>query len=71
MSNYLEVRQRVQQLTPEEQLRLLEELTIYVHRHQAQPAQRSILELRGLGKAIWQGMDAQAYVDQERESWNG
>ncbi|MDA0735335.1 MAG: hypothetical protein O2909_12205 [Chloroflexi bacterium] len=31
----------------------------------------SILELRGLGKEIWEGIDAQEYVDQERNSWNG
>jgi hypothetical protein len=31
----------------------------------------SILELEGLGKAIWQGIDAQQYVDQERDSWTG
>lgn len=32
---------------------------------------RSITELRGLGKEIWQGQDAQEYVDQERDSWAG
>jgi hypothetical protein len=31
----------------------------------------SILELQGLGKAIWQGVDAQEYVNRERASWNG
>lgn len=31
----------------------------------------SILELRGLGKKIWQDIDAQEYVDQERASWGG
>lgn len=25
--------------------------------------------LRGLGKEIWQGLDAQEYVNQERDSW--
>jgi hypothetical protein len=29
----------------------------------------SITELRGLGKEIWQGQDAQEYVNQERDSW--
>jgi len=32
--------------------------------------QRSILELRGLGKEIWQGIDAQEYVDQLRNEWD-
>jgi plasmid stability protein len=29
----------------------------------------SILELRGLGKEHWQGIDATAYVQRERDSW--
>jgi PHD/YefM family antitoxin component YafN of YafNO toxin-antitoxin module len=41
-------------------------------RHRAMvQAQSSILELQGLGKEIWQNIDAQAYIDQERTSWNG
>jgi ABC-type phosphate/phosphonate transport system substrate-binding protein len=34
-------------------------------------SQRSIRELRGLGKEIWCHQDAQEYVDQERDSWAG
>ena len=30
----------------------------------------SILELRGLGKHIWQGIDPQPYVDELRDDWN-
>jgi plasmid stability protein len=29
----------------------------------------SILELRGLGKEYWQGIDAAAHVQNERDSW--
>jgi plasmid stability protein len=29
----------------------------------------SIMELRGLGKAVWQGVDAAEHVDRERRSW--
>jgi hypothetical protein len=32
--------------------------------------QRHLSELRGLGKDIWQGIDAQAYVDQLRNEWD-
>ena len=28
-----------------------------------------ITELRGLGKEVWQGIDAQEYVNAERDSW--
>ena len=30
---------------------------------------RSLLELRGLGKEIWEGVDPVEYIKQERNSW--
>ncbi|MCL1473206.1 hypothetical protein [Argonema antarcticum] len=71
MSNYTEVLKQARELTPEEQLKLINDL-ISVARHQvmARP-RRSILELRGLGKEVWKDIDAQEYVNQERDSWNG
>ena len=50
---------------------LLEELAALVRRQVTTRAWRSILELQGLGKEIWRGIDAQEYVDRERASWNG
>jgi hypothetical protein len=36
----------------------------------AQPARNhSLRELRGLGKEIWAGIDAQEYVHRERDEW--
>jgi hypothetical protein len=70
MSTYQEIRHQIENLTPDEQLHLLEELAALV-RHRALPQSRSILELEGLGKEVWQGIEAQSYVDQERDSWNG
>jgi hypothetical protein len=32
--------------------------------------ERSLLELEGLGAEIWQGVDAQAYVDELRKEWD-
>jgi hypothetical protein len=63
--------QQVENLTPDEQLRLLEELASIVRSRITQKPKRSIMELEGLGKEIWQGIDAQEYVNQERDSWNG
>ncbi len=68
---YYEVLSRVQRLTPADQLRLLEELAVLVRRQVTARPRRSILELQGLGKEIWWGIDAQEYVDRERASWNG
>lgn len=30
----------------------------------------SLLDLEGLGAEIWRGIDAQAYIDAERDSWD-
>jgi hypothetical protein len=32
--------------------------------------QRRLSELRGLGKEIWEGIDAQKYVNQLRNEWD-
>lgn len=42
-----------------------------VDRAVVKPARHSILELQGLGKEVWAGIDAQAYVDRERSAWAG
>jgi plasmid stability protein len=34
------------------------------------PTALSILELRGLGKELWQGINAADHVQRERESWD-
>ena len=71
MANYLEIRHQVESLTSDEQLRLLEDIAAIVRRRMISSPRRSIMELEGLGKEIWQGVDAQEYVDRERDSWNG
>ncbi len=71
MTTYQDIRNQVETLTPDEQLRLLEDLAVMVRRRMAQIPKRSIMELEGLGKDLWQGIDAQEYVNQERDSWNG
>ena len=35
-----------------------------------QAAPLSILELQGLGKEVWRGVDAARYVDKERRGWD-
>lgn len=70
-SAYYEVLSRAQRLTPSDQLRLLEDLAALVRRQVIPQRRRSIMDLQGMGKEIWSGIDAQEYVDQERDSWNG
>ena len=71
MSTLSDIRRQIRQLTVSDQLRLLEDLVVTVRQRVEAPPKHSILDLKGLGKEVWQSVDAQAYVDQERESWNG
>ena len=67
MSTQLTVEELVEaakMLTDEDRQRLVQALT-----RQGPERQRRIIELRGLGKEIWHGRDAQQYVDAERDSW--
>jgi hypothetical protein len=64
---YEEILERAKtELSPDERLRLAAELAV------AGPEKtRKITELRGLGKDVWRGIDPDAYVAQERDSWRG
>ncbi|ASC73535.1 hypothetical protein XM38_045020 [Halomicronema hongdechloris C2206] len=69
MTTYRDICCQVEELTPDEQWQLLEALAAIVRRRMTETPKRSILGLEGLGKDIWHGIEAQAYVDQERASW--
>jgi len=38
--------------------------------NKGEPSKRSILEFEGVGAELWQGVDAQDYVDQLRNEWD-
>ncbi len=61
----------VKHLSAVERLRLLE-MTVHDLALAApqDSKKRSILELRGLGKELWNGVDGQAYVDGLRKEWD-
>lgn len=70
--NIVEIYEKyVKPLPTVERLRLLE-MTVHDLALTAphEPQKRSILELRGLGREIWQGVDAQKYVDDLRGEWD-
>ena len=60
----------IQNLDAEEQLQLLEDLALII-RSKLFRKKHSILELKGLGKDLWSDIDAQEYVDKERDTWTG
>ena len=70
---YEEALNYARQLQTDEQLLLLQELAALVRQQitiTEQPL-HSFLELEGLGQEIWKDIDAQEYINQERDSWNG
>ena len=64
--------QHIKPLPETEQLRLVELIAHQLASAAAQKQQkpRSLLELEGLGADMWQGIDAQQYVDDLRQEWD-
>ena len=47
-----------------------QEVTSILEQALEAPEPLSILELRGLGKELWAGLDAAEHVERERRSWD-
>jgi hypothetical protein len=64
--------QHIKPLTPAQRLRLLAMVAQDLAAAQPEdaPPRRSLLELEGLGAEIWQGIDAQQYVNELRAEWD-
>ena len=65
--------QHIKLLLPAERLRLVELIAHDLVAQRAESAEkpkRSIMELHGLGKEIWEGIDAQEYVNELRKEWD-
>jgi hypothetical protein len=69
--SYSQLLAQARQLEPADQLRLLEGLATLLRQQLGHGSPQPITALRGLGREVWQGMDAQAYVDRERAAWDG
>lgn len=63
---------QIKQLSREEQLRLVAIIAggLALQEQATLAGTRSILELEGVGAELWQGVDAQAYVNQLRAEWD-
>ncbi|GAC1349648.1 MAG: hypothetical protein NVSMB27_24740 [Ktedonobacteraceae bacterium] len=64
-----EVLNQAQRLTPEDQLRLVEDLVANIRRQEFSSKKHSVMEFRGMGKELWKGVDVEKYIDEERNSW--
>ncbi len=47
-----------------------QEVTRIIEEAVAKPELLSVLDLKGLGKEIWEGRDAARHVAEERKSWD-
>jgi len=65
--------QHIKPLMPSEKLTLIEliarDLAMQNNQIAGNP-KHNIMELHGLGKEIWNGFDAQEYVNELRKEWN-
>ena len=68
---YRIVLNQIRQLSIDEQFQMLEDLAVMVRRGITRKPKHSILELKGLGKEVWEGIDVDEYIRQERGSWGG
>lgn len=62
---------QAQLLSPEDKARLVESLAADLRQSFENQRSHSIMELKGLGKELWQGIDVEKYIEEERSSWRG
>ena len=67
---YCELLSQIQRLATEVVLQLLVDLVDLLKRPLATKPLHSILELQGLGKEIWERIDVDQYLEDERNSWD-
>ena len=61
----VEILAQARALTPDERLELRDLMKVREELKATQP-KRSLLELRGLGKGTWEGIDIDAYINEMR-----
>ncbi len=62
--------QHIRMLTPQQKRQLMEKLAQELEPPVEEETRSSrLLELAGLGAELWQGTDAQRYVNQQRDEW--
>ena len=61
---------RLQKRARQQRRSVAQEVTQILSQALEKPPQQSILALRGLGKKLWEGIDAGQHVADERRSWD-
>lgn len=61
--------QSIKDLTPEEQVRLLDDLKVIIQNNEEKEILHDVIEFRGEAKDFWKDTDVEEYIRQERDSW--
>lgn len=59
----------ISQLTNNEKMILLSKLMLEISTYIERDQRLNIYDIKGVGKEVWEGIDAQEYVNKERASW--
>jgi hypothetical protein len=70
MVTVAQIVEQARTLSPAERIEVVKQLVDSLGEDNGERKTRSLLELRGLGKDIWEGIDAQAYIDELRDEWD-
>ena len=69
VTNAEKIYKEISLLTDNEKITLLSKLILEISANIKKEHRGNIYDLKGVGKDIWEGIDAQEYVNKERESW--
>lgn len=62
--------QYIKPLPDKDKLRLIAKVSNDLAETEIEKPKRSLLEFEGLGKEVWEGIDAQEYVNELRNEWD-
>jgi hypothetical protein len=68
-TTWREVLATSEKLSISDQLRLITELSLRVRQRMVEDEPVDLLTLDGVGKEVWTKIDADVYLNQERDSW--
>ena len=66
---YLDILNRIQQLSLDEQVQLLEDLRAIVQRNENEQKLHNIMEFKGMAGDAWENVEVEKYINNERNSW--
>ncbi len=59
----------IQHLSPEEQIRLLDDVKASIKSNEQEEPQHSIMEFMGFAEDSWKDVDVSKYLSEERSAW--